>query len=219
MFKRWFDLVAALCALFLLSPLIILISVILKIISKGPIFYRANRAGLNGKEFTMYKFRTMRINVDGKQSKITSAKDSRVFPVGRLLRATKLDELPQLFNVVLGQMSIVGPRPEDPKIVDSYYSLNDKKTLLVRPGLASPGSLYNYTHGEIMLSSQDAEHAYVQKLLPIKLALEQVYVKRANIIYDFWIILRTIVVIFKIALGIKNHSEPPEMFEARKLMD
>ena len=219
MYKRVFDLFFALFALLFLSWIFILIAIAIKVTSKWPVFYYAQRTGMHCKVFTMYKFRTMEVQICKKQSIITSAQDSRVSSLGKILRATKLDELPQLFNVVLGDMSIVGPRPEDPKIVELYFSSNDLKTLNVRPGLASPGSLYNYSHGDEIIGNQDAEISYVKKLLPIKLALEQVYVERSSMMYDLRIIMRTIIMIMKIALGIRIDTEPEEMDRARELME
>jgi len=149
---------------------------------------------------------------------ITGAHDSRVFLAGRILRALKIDELPQLFDVLIGKMSIVGPRPEDPKIVELYYSSFGRRTLEVAPGLASPGSIYNYTHGHLYLDDHDPEQSYVRKLLPTKLALELVYVRRASLWYDITVILKTAVAILLIGLGKRQFAEPPEIIEARELM-
>ena len=117
-----------------------------KITSPGPIFYRAKRMGKDGMIYEMYKFRTMHIGAD-KLGAITAEKDKRVFPLGDILRRAKIDELPQLLNIMKGDMAIVGPRPEDPQIVQEYYTKEQWQTLNCMPGLASPGSIFNYTHG------------------------------------------------------------------------
>jgi lipopolysaccharide/colanic/teichoic acid biosynthesis glycosyltransferase len=175
------------------------------------VFYRAWRAGLGGKPFVMHKFRTMHVDQGPAASTITASGDSRVFPFGRLLRALKIDELPQLYDVLRGAMSVVGPRPEDLKIVREHYAPEHLATLDVRPGLASPGSIYNYTHGEQLIGRLNPEADYVEKLLPIKLAIEVEYVRRANFFYDLRIILRACCVIALIALGKRRFRDPPEM--------
>lgn len=211
MVKRSFDLILALLALGALAPVLLIAALGIRLSSRGPILYRARRVGRNGATFIMHKFRTMRVDQGPGASPITASQDSRVFWVGSLLRRLKIDELPQLFDVVRGKMSIVGPRPEDCDIVEKYFTQQHRQTLCVRPGLASPGSIYNYTHGESLLSEGDPEKFYVEKLLPIKLALEVVYVRESSILYDCVIILRTIGVIACIALGKRRFADPPEM--------
>lgn len=185
--------------------------------SPGPVTYRARRAGLGGREFTMYKFRTMHVNATG--AAITAGRDPRVFAFGALLRKLKIDELPQLWNVVRGEMAIVGPRPEDPRLVAEHYTAAQWQTLDVLPGLTSPGSLYNYTHGDALLQGEDPERAYVERLLPVKLGLEQVYVRRASLAYDAALVLRTVAIIAQIAAGRRRFPDPPEMAEARRLAE
>jgi lipopolysaccharide/colanic/teichoic acid biosynthesis glycosyltransferase len=210
--KRLFDLVAASAALLLLLPLMGVVALGIKLSDRGPVLYRAPRMGRDGKPFTMFKFRTMRVHGSG--SVITAAQDSRIFPLGQLLRKLKVDELPQLFNVLLGQMSIVGPRPEAIDIVRDHYRAVHMETLGVRPGLASPGSIYNYTHGEQMIGQDHPERDYLEKLLPVKLGLELVYVRRCSLRYDFAIIARTLAVIARIAMGQRYFPPPPEYDEA-----
>src|SRR6266508_1285114 len=183
MVKRLFDIVVSAVALVVLAPVFLLAAAAVRLSSRGPIFYRARRAGRGGEPFTMHKFRTMRVSRGGNAAAITGPLDPRVFPVGALLRRLKLDELPQLFDVLRGKMSLVGPRPEDPRIVRDHYRPQDHETLRVLPGLASPGSIYNYTHGEAILARGDAEQVYAEKLLPVKLALETVYVGEASFLY------------------------------------
>jgi lipopolysaccharide/colanic/teichoic acid biosynthesis glycosyltransferase len=165
----------------------------------------------------MYKFRTMHVAASG-VSAITAQHDTRVFAFGRLLRRLKLDELPQLFNVLRGDMAIVGPRPEDLRIVEAYYAPAHLETLTVRPGLASPGSIYNYTHGERIIGNEDPERDYIERLLPVKLALDRVYVRNASLGYDIRIIGRTLCTIFAISAGRKEFAPPPEMGTAQALI-
>jgi len=212
MVKRLFDLVAASSALAVLWPLMCVAALGIKLSDPGPALYRAPRAGLHGQPFTMFKFRTMRSHGNG--SVITAAQDRRVFPFGQLLRKLKVDELPQLFNVLLGQMAVVGPRPEAIDIVRHHYHPAHMETLDVLPGLASPGSIYNYTHGEKLIGEQDPERDYLEKLLPIKLGLELVYVRRRSVRYDIAIIVRTLRAILQIAMGQRYFPPPPEYDEA-----
>ncbi|HEY7911800.1 MAG TPA: sugar transferase [Blastocatellia bacterium] len=214
MARRLIDYVISITALIVLSPLFILATAGIRICSAGPVLYRAKRAGRYGKIFTMYKFRTMHVRQDGYASAIAAKNDPRVFAFGLWLRRLKIDELPQLFNVLRGEMAIVGPRPEDPRIVDEYYSKEHMETLTVLPGLASPGSIYNYTHGERLLSAENTEKQYVEQVMPVKLALDIVYVREASVVYDLKIILRTMRVIFAIALGKRDFADPPEMIKA-----
>ncbi len=208
-----------------------------------PVLYRSRRAGVHGREFTMFKFRTMRTDPARTRTNatpataitggaITAAGDARVFAFGGWLRRWKIDELPQLLNVLRGDMAIVGPRPEDPAIVDACYGPLARETLAVPPGLASPGSIYNFTHGE-QLFLQDAstvgpsttaraghvsaDAAYAQDLLPRKLALDLVYVRAASIGYDLRIVLRAFTCILARGLGRRVFPDPPEMAHARQL--
>jgi lipopolysaccharide/colanic/teichoic acid biosynthesis glycosyltransferase len=217
MVRRLSDILLAGAALLGLAPLFLLAGAGIRLSSPGPVFYRARRAGLNGRPFTMLKFRTMHVGGAG-DSRITSSRDARVFRVGHWLRATKIDELPQLISVVKGDMSIVGPRPEDLHIVEAHYTPAQRVTLSVNPGLASPGSLYNYTHGELFLDAPDPERAYAERLLPIKLALDTVYVRRRSMVYDLRLIARTIWIIIARTSGRRRFADPVEMHEAHALL-
>lgn len=218
MAKRLFDLGASLTALVFLGPLIAIGALGVRLCSRGPSFYCATRAGRDGRPFTLYKLRTMRIDQSPSASAVTGASDARVFAFGSLLRKTKLDELPQLWNIFRGDMSIVGPRPEDMNIVEQHYDEMAMATLCVRPGLSGVSSLYNYTHGEKMLVGDNAEQTYVEKLLPLKMALETVYIRQASFSYDLKIICRTVIVIAQIATGRSEFPDPVEMPEAAKLI-
>ncbi len=216
MVKRLFDVLASATALIVLGPVILLAALTVKLSSKGPAFYCPQRSGLNGKLFKLYKLRTMHIDHGGNDSVVTGLADPRIFAVGSILRKLKLDELPQLWNILRGDMSIVGPRPEDPKIVDRHYDELGWETLTVRPGLAGVSSIYNYTHGEKMLTGPNPEDTYARELLPVKLALEAVYLQKASLAYDVKLIARTIAAIIRIGIGQSQFADPPEMAAARK---
>ena len=218
MVKRLFDIVASATALLFLGPIILLAAVAVRLSSKGPAFYCPKRAGLNGQPFTLFKLRTMHIYQGANASAVTGVSDPRIFAFGSLLRKAKLDELPQLCNILIGDMSIVGPRPEDLINVERFYDELGMSTLTVRPGLAGVSSIYNYTHGEKMLVGDNPEEIYARDLLPVKLALEAVYLRDASLTYDLSLIARTIIAIAQIATGKQNFPEPPEMQAARKIL-
>ena len=181
--KTILDRLLALAAIICLSPAMLIAAAGIKGSSRGPVLYKARRAGLGGKPISVYKFRTMRVGAD-QEGAITGADDNRVFRWGEILRKIKVDELPQLFNILGGTMAVIGPRPEDINIVEKYYTEEEKRTLSVLPGLACPGSIYNYTHGEKYLTGQDAEEIYVTKLLHIKLSLDLFYLDHWTLFYD-----------------------------------
>lgn len=199
MIKRLFDILFATTGLLFASPFFIVATIGIKVSSPGPIFYRAKRAGKDGNVFEMLKFRSMHIGNGGPV--ITAHEDPRIFWFGQFLRKAKIDELPQFLNVIYGDMSIVGPRPEDPLIVDRDYTAWMKETLAVRPGITSPGAIFYYAYGEELVSADDPEGSYVEKLLPPKLAIEQAYLKRATIFSDVGVIFHTAAAIVGQALG------------------
>lgn len=207
--KAVFDRVLALLAIIVLSPIMIVAAIGIKCSSKGAIIYKAQRMGYGVKPFTIYKFRTMHERTE-KGSAITGVHDQRIFKWGEILRKTKIDELPQLFNIVNGTMSIIGPRPEDVDIVNEYYTDEEKKTLSVLPGLACPGSIYNYTHGEKYLIGKKAQEIYVNRLLHIKLSLDIYYLEHWSIGYDVSIIFRTLFAIINNVLDKDNNKHPYE---------
>jgi len=217
--KRLFDVALAALALVAAAPLLAVAAVAIRLASPGPIVYRAERTGRGRRPFVMYKLRTMHARRRGDGSRITGKNDPRVFPLGSWLRRAKLDELPQLINVLKGDMAIVGPRPEDPRIVALHYAPVHLETLMMRPGLASPGSIYSYTHGEALLVGADPEALYVKRLLPLKVALDVVYVRRASLGYDARIIGRTIWVILAMLAGRRRFRNPPELAAAQRLLD
>lgn len=197
--KRAFDLAVSLALLTVLFPVIAAAAIGIRLSSPGPVFYRAVRVGKDGRPFEMMKLRTM--HQAGGGSVITSKADPRVFRLGAVLRRLKIDEFPQFWNVVTGDMSIVGPRPEDPKIVQNYYSDWMLETLGVRPGITSMGSIYYYSQGEQLIDDDDPEGSYVERALPAKLAVERAYMERATPLSDIWCVILTAASVVAAATG------------------
>ena len=216
--KRIFDVAVAGIGLVLTSPVLAIVAIVVRAVSRGPALFKAPRVGRHGRIYTMHKFRTMTHGRTHSGALITGPADDRVFPAGRLLRHTKIDELPQLWDVLRGEMSIVGPRPEDPRIVERHYDASMRETLAVRPGLTSPGSIFGSTHPEL-LGGGDPDEAYVTRMLPIKLALERVYLDRQSFSYDLRVLGRTAAVVVQLALGRTQFPEPPEMQEAERFLE
>lgn len=192
--KRTFDLVFAMIALLLLSPLFFLGSLLAKLQSKGPVFYKAKRVGKDEAIFEMYKFRTMIINADTLGGSLTTYRDTRITSIGRFLRWTKLDELPNLINVIKGEMSLIGPRPEAPDYVKHYTEVQ-KQVLQVKPGMTGPSQLANRDEEEKLKGQQDAEHYYITELMPKKLALDLHYVATQSLASDIGWLLKTVWVV------------------------
>jgi lipopolysaccharide/colanic/teichoic acid biosynthesis glycosyltransferase len=190
--KRFADIVAATVGLIAAAPVLMAATLGIRLSSAGPVFYTSPRIGRGGRPFTIFKLRTMHVDTCGTGSAITAYEDPRVFPFGAWLRRTKIDELPQLVNVLRGDMSIVGPRPEDPRIVCDHYGPLGAETLTVRPGLTSPGTLYGCTDGARLVSAADPEGSYLRDVLPRKLALDVAYVRTASLGTDVALIARTI---------------------------
>lgn len=194
--KRLFDIVSSSIVLIVFSPIFILISLIIAFGSKGGVFYKQERIGRYGKPFLLYKFRSMRPNSD-KGSLITiGGHDSRITKEGYFLRKYKLDELPQLINILKGEMSVVGPRPEVKKYVD-LYTEEQYKVLNVRPGLTDWASLYYIDENELLGKSSDPEKTYINEIMPAKLALNKKYINDARLLTDLEIIFKTIFKIFR----------------------
>ena len=192
---RLIDLAASLVGLILLGPFLALVALLIKADSPGPVFYRARRVGKDGRPFRLYKFRTMVVDADVRGPGITTAGDSRITRVGRLLRRSKIDELPQLINVLEGEMSLVGPRPEDPRYV-ALYTPEQRRVLAVRPGITSPASL-RYRHEERLLDGPDWRQVYVEQVMPHKLQIELDYLAHRTAWSDLGILLRTLLALFR----------------------
>ena len=178
----------------------------IRIVSPGPAIYRARRVGLHGKIFICYKFRSMCVD-SGKVKMTTLQNDERVFGFGKFIRATKIDEMPQVFNILFGDMSIVGPRPEDEVNAANYYIGEYKHILDVKPGLTSPASLYDYTHGEKYVDGD----LYEKEFIPQKLKLEMCYVDHKSFWYDNLLILKTAWLIILTVCGKKEFGVPKEL--------
>lgn len=196
MLKRTFDFLASFFGLLLLSPLILCIAVWVKCDSKGPIFYRQVRVGKDGREFKLFKFRSMRVGADRAGLLTLGDRDPRVTRSGFWLRKTKLDELPQLFNVLVGDMSLVGPRPEVPKYV-ALYTPEQREVLSVRPGITDTASLEMRNEAELMAQQADPEGYYVNVQIPLKIKLAKEYIAQQSLLSDLKLIVRTIGVMFK----------------------
>ncbi len=188
--KRIFDVVSSLIALVLFSPLIIIISLWIAIDSRGGVFYKQIRVGKNQKEFGLYKFRSMRPNSD-KAGQITVGNDSRVTKVGRFIRKFKIDEVPQLINILKGDMSVVGPRPEVPKYVN-MYSAEQLKVLSVLPGLTDYASIEYLDEQKILGAAEDPDKAYIEEVMPAKLKLNLKYISDRGFWLDIKLIFRTL---------------------------
>ncbi|MBK1712256.1 sugar transferase [Rubrivivax gelatinosus] len=190
MIKRLFDLAGAAVALLLLSPLLLLAALAVRLDSPGPVFFRQERVGRGGVPFRIHKFRTMRAGAPGLQ--ITVGEDPRITRVGRWLRRTRVDELPQFIDVLQGTMSLVGPRPEVPRYVAFYPPGLRERVLSVRPGITDPVSLAYADESELLARAADPEREYVEVLLPRKLQAAAAYAERATLWTDLGVLLRSV---------------------------
>lgn len=188
---RALDFMIALIAIPILLPLFIFVLFLIKFSSSGPIIYSQERVGLNSRIFHLYKFRSMVINADQIGTSVTTGKDHRVTKIGRILRKTKLDELPQLWNVLKGDMSFVGPRPDVPEIVNNYNS-EMKKILEVRPGITSNASLHLRNEEDLLSLAKDPDRAYEEIFIPAKVKFAMEHVNKNHFFFDFGIILQTV---------------------------
>lgn len=195
MLKRIFDITLSLLGLILLLPFMLIIAILIKIDSKGSVFFKQVRVTKNGREFKIFKYRTMRVGSD-KYSQITVGKDDRITKIGLFLRKYKLDEIPQLINVFIGDMSLVGPRPEVPKYV-ALYTEEQKEILKVRAGITDYASIEFSNENDILADEADPEKAYIEKIMPRKIELNKKYLSEISVITDIKIILLTIKKILK----------------------
>jgi len=191
MFKRLVDIMVSSFGLLILSPLLLAIAIAIKADSPGPVFYRGERMGRNGKPFRMFKFRTMVVNADQLGGPSTAADDPRLTRMSGFLKKYQLDELPQLINVLIGNMSLVGPRPEV-KMYTDMFTEEEKAILSVRPGMTDYASLWDFHEGEILKGSEDPEQAYMEKIRPEKLRLQLKYIREKSFLTDIKIIFMTI---------------------------
>ncbi len=194
--KRAMDIVLSACALAFLWPLLLLIALAIWIDDPGPVFYRQVRVGRNGKTFRIFKFRSMVMDADKKGLAITVGRDSRITRVGAVLRKTKLDELAQLLNVLFGQMSFVGPRPEVPKYVE-LYTPYQRQVLLVRPGITDYASIAYRNENDLLAGAPNPEAMYIEQIMPDKIELNMKYLREISPLADIRLILKTIVAVIK----------------------
>lgn len=190
--KRIFDIFSSAVGIILLSPILIIISILIKAGSDGPVFFKQIRVGRNEKNFKILKFRTMIVDAEKVGKQITVGDDNRITKIGKVLRKYKIDELPQLFNVLKGEMSLVGPRPEVPRYVELYND-EQRQVFKVRPGITDLASLRYKDENDLLGDKENPEEFYINKVMPDKLALNVEYIKKSNIIFDIYIIIKTII--------------------------
>lgn len=192
--KRAFDILYSFLGLTVLSPVLLVVSVLVAVTSPGGVFFRQERIGKDGKPFRIFKFRSMR--KDNAGLKITTGNDSRITPVGRFLRKSKIDELPQLINVLVGDMSFVGPRPEVADYVN-LYTPYQRQVLLVRPGITGLASIRFRNENDLLTASDDPNRTYVEQIMPRKIDLDLEYIPHASVFYDIKLIFQTFAVVIK----------------------
>ena len=210
--KRLFDIVASFCGIIFLFPIMLVVGIIIKLTSKGPILFKQRRLTINAKEFTIYKFRSMRTDFD-KDAKGIQVKGSSnaITPIGKIIRKTKLDELPQLFNILMGDMSFIGPRPELPRRL-KYYSERDKGIFKVRSGISSPASIVFSDEEYLMNQVKDPEEFYIEQIMPYKIDLNLYYVETRNFWNDIYLIIATF-------LKILNKVDNSSIVKDKELLD
>jgi lipopolysaccharide/colanic/teichoic acid biosynthesis glycosyltransferase len=191
MIKRLFDIVVSFSALLVLLPVLLVLAIAVAAGSPGGAFFRQTRVGVKGREFQLLKFRSMRPGSEAKGQITVGERDPRITGVGHFLRRTKMDELPQLLNVLKGDMSLVGPRPEVPKYV-ALYTPEQRRVLDVRPGITSLASILYINENAILGRSSNPERTYVEEVMPAKLALDLQYVRERNLLLDLRILFRTL---------------------------
>ncbi|WP_289127830.1 sugar transferase [uncultured Clostridium sp.] len=190
-FKRVFDILASGIGIIVLSPILIVIAIAIKCDSNGEILFKQKRVGMNEKTFNIFKFRTMVTNAEKLGKQITVGNDCRITKIGSFLRKYKLDELPQLFNVLLGDMSLVGPRPEVPRYVELYTD-EQREVFKVRPGITDLASLKYSDENDILANIENPEEHYINVIMQDKLELNLEYIKKSNVFFDIYIIIKTI---------------------------
>ena len=195
MLKRIFDITLSLFGLIILLPFMLIIAILIKFDSKGTIFFKQIRVTKDGKEFKIFKYRTTKVGSD-KYSQITVGQDDRITKIGSFLRKYKLDEIPQLINVLIGDMSLVGPRPEVPKYV-ALYTDEQKEILKVRAGITDYASIEFSNENDLLALEKDSEKAYIEKIMPKKIELNKKYLSEISMLTDIRIILLTIKKILK----------------------
>lgn len=202
--KRLFDIISSAIALICLSPVLIGAAIAIVVSDPGPVFYMANRVGKDDKVFKMFKFRSMRVDRTANE-KSFKADTNRIFPWGQFMRDSKIDELPQLINILLGDMSVIGPRPASVDQVDRVRAGKYAATSALKPGLSGPSALYDYIYGDTI----EDEKEYEEKVLPTRLDLDLYYTQKKSFWYDMKIIWYTVVCIVMLV----SHNKPDSIFE------
>ena len=202
MLRRIFDVAASGFGMLILAPLFVIVAVAILLDSGGPVFFRQVRVGRGGRPFSILKFRTMRVGAEAVGGQLTVGADPRITRVGAWLRRSKIDELPQLLNVLRGDMALVGPRPEVPRYV-ALYDEHQRRVLDVRPGITDPASITFRDEGSILANASDPEATYVREVMPRKLAMNLAYLERRTPVSDLGVIAATLI---KVA----RRNEPPE---------
>jgi lipopolysaccharide/colanic/teichoic acid biosynthesis glycosyltransferase len=192
MAKRLFDLCGAAVALLLLAPLLLLVALAIRLDSPGPVFFRQVRVGRGGVPFRIHKFRSMQVDAPAQGPKVTVGRDARITRMGHWLRHYRVDELPQFIDVLFGQMSLVGPRPEVPHFVAHYPPAIAAQVLAVRPGITDPASLAHLDEAALLAAASDPEREYIERILPRKLALQAEYARSATLRSDLAVLARTL---------------------------
>ena len=196
MAKRIFDIIFSLCGLIIFLPIFLLVSIIVKLEDSGPVFFSQTRIGKSFKKFKIYKFRTMKTSPSQLNLAVTVSNDSRITKVGRFLRKTKIDELPQLFNILKGDMSFVGPRPDVPKYAEMFKE-DFKEILTVRPGLTDFAAIEFINEEEMLKNYKDPEEGYIKDILPREIKLHKKYARERNFFLDIKLIFLTLIKLIK----------------------
>lgn len=194
--KRCFDIFFSLLGILFLLLLFLFVAIAIKCSSKGPVLFKQERVGKNGKTFKIWKFRSMVVDAEAKGRQITTDGDSRITKVGKFIRKTKIDELPQLFNVLSGKMSFVGPRPEVPRYVE-LYTEEQRKVLTVKPGITDLASIEYRNENDLLKEAEDSDRKYIEEIMPAKLELNLKYIEKAGFFYDIGLIFKTVFKVIK----------------------
>lgn len=201
--KRLFDIVASLVGLIVFAPIMLIVAIIVKVTSPGPILFSQKRLTKGMREFNIYKFRSMVSNeLREKNTVQIKGSSSEITPIGKFMRKTKLDELPQFWNILKGDMSFIGPRPELPRRL-KYYDKRQKEIFSVRSGISSPASIVFSDEEYLMNQVQDPEKFYIQEIMPYKIELNLYYIEYQSFFYDIWLIIATLL---KIVNKVKNED-------------
>lgn len=194
--KRCFDIFFSLLGILCLLLVFLFVAIAIKCSSKGPVLFKQERVGKNGKHFKIWKFRSMVVDAEAKGRQITTDGDNRITKVGKFIRKTKIDELPQLFNVLSGKMSFVGPRPEVPRYVE-LYTEEQRKVLSVKPGITDLASIEFRNENDLLKEAEDPDKKYIEEIMPAKLELNLKYIEKAGFFYDIGLIFKTIFKVIK----------------------